>query len=1255
MALTDMLLTAICDSASKAPPMIRIICHIIAITVGERFPNAKYTAVGAFIFLRFFCPVIVSPESLDSTITNDAQMYRGFLLAGKLVQNLANNVLFGAKEPYMVPFNDFLTSNAYRIMCFMRDLSEGPLNSQVEPLLHMEADDFALLHHILIEMMDNMSRILWTSWTGKSSSSSAYHVDFHSVKVQFDRLAYHLARLGTPKDLTPPKGNEGDYFIQGRPLRYSNNQYIEFMRQNGGTSIQEIASRLMFYEGGRSKAGRPVMYFILRRMKLDQTRYESVLYYVFKLLEQVSVEPFELLLDYTMFDEKNNRSSDISWLNRLIALTPFEISHNLEVVYGFNPNSCLCACLDKDLPKSVRSFLQRTIFVTSVSALHHYIKPSELSLPKLAEILQEPPLVHLHSLHRISPAGRRIAITLKLGRNHVQMITTKKQKISEGVSSVLVDVFDIMSIHDICLGLASDTETDFRFKYQQKTAPIICVTPFSNDASRFVFVLKNMKSQCEASESAAKTDYIKNESRIILPESVPGIFTNVALFNMCVPLPELRVVSYRLLCALGRSFGFRIADQLMDAKVLQDICIPGNDRTAVIILSTKLAITEDYQTLDVWREWFVGMRLSEPATQYSCIDYIVPWIPNLGKMCQRNGDEAIIAKSVELLDMLAEITYSASSTVRELLFNKIWGGIAAEVVNGNYLIDLALDALLRYSESHGGIGSTHTEVMAGAFVGMFNAAVCNKVVSRLNRLLNDTAFSWRSSLVNHTSWRMIMIHLRFILMANFDYRGPLRNFIPEVAHAISLTAGLGSTLERETVHSLMINMKQCICVSEPLQKEALIRMQHRLELTANRNTRLLYGLTKDWDAFTFTLETTSDTVDRVPLGSVEQIVTRLLKGITTAAPTADIANAWRARWLSLATSVAFQLNPAVQQRAFIEIGCLAGEGIDDDLIYQILTALSASLKGGYQQLTLAIVICLCNTVSSFPPQSRYLTPLFWVAISLIQIEGENDESLLGVSMQLAIAILQTLDERKEFSGHSTMADTLLAARRAWPGLGAKLDAFSGVNFESYFSFAIVTLFLNVASASRHNSLIEMRSKCFQAIEEFLRLELKLAGKITPHALGYIAGILVKNPGSMDISLLAEQDRMVQILFLAHLTYQLDLLDGADNSKTALYQFLADAALKIPQAFAFIYNSLASRMNREIATSNDPELLKAMESIIIAACAENHFMDKRRYHKALKYIVEELGFWTLGGGHNRQRRGSINHIVLTIDIVNAIIT
>lgn len=94
----------------------------------RRFPDAKFTAVGAFIFLRFFCPAIVAPDA-EGLISSppSKEMRRGLLLIAKVIQNLANNVLFGTKESYMSPLNNFLSQNIYHVTTFLREISvRGP-------------------------------------------------------------------------------------------------------------------------------------------------------------------------------------------------------------------------------------------------------------------------------------------------------------------------------------------------------------------------------------------------------------------------------------------------------------------------------------------------------------------------------------------------------------------------------------------------------------------------------------------------------------------------------------------------------------------------------------------------------------------------------------------------------------------------------------------------------------------------------------------------------------------------------------------------------------------------------------------------------------------------------------------------------------------------------------------------------------------------------------------------------------------------
>jgi len=88
-------------------------------------------AVGGFVFLRFFCPALVAPEAfgLWKGAINPSDR-RSLILVSKIVQNMANGVSFGPKEPFMVPFNDLIEEKKPLMEKILETLSVG-LNSGI--------------------------------------------------------------------------------------------------------------------------------------------------------------------------------------------------------------------------------------------------------------------------------------------------------------------------------------------------------------------------------------------------------------------------------------------------------------------------------------------------------------------------------------------------------------------------------------------------------------------------------------------------------------------------------------------------------------------------------------------------------------------------------------------------------------------------------------------------------------------------------------------------------------------------------------------------------------------------------------------------------------------------------------------------------------------------------------------------------------------------------------------------------------------
>ncbi|XP_060740209.1 ras GTPase-activating protein 1 isoform X1 [Tachysurus vachellii] len=140
-------------AAEILPPTLRFIYGCLQKSVQQKWPTnttMRTRVVSGFVFLRLICPAILNPRMFN--IISDppsATAGRTLTLVAKSVQNLANLVEFGAKEPYMEGVNPFIKNNKQRMIMFLDELGNVPdLPDAPE---HFRTDltrDLAALHEI---------------------------------------------------------------------------------------------------------------------------------------------------------------------------------------------------------------------------------------------------------------------------------------------------------------------------------------------------------------------------------------------------------------------------------------------------------------------------------------------------------------------------------------------------------------------------------------------------------------------------------------------------------------------------------------------------------------------------------------------------------------------------------------------------------------------------------------------------------------------------------------------------------------------------------------------------------------------------------------------------------------------------------------------------------------------------------------------------------------------------------------------------
>ncbi|KAI9317519.1 hypothetical protein BX666DRAFT_2026794 [Dichotomocladium elegans] len=1233
---TEILLNAICSSAAKAPPAFRMELSLIAEAVYKRFSEAKYTAVGGFVFLRLFGPAIVTPDiaGFSKLATPRNKNVRKLQLqATRVIQNLANNVFFGSKETHMIVLNDFVTDNIYKVTSFLREISTIQADqNQAEKLLlnavRMDQKGYNRLHRYLFENLERMSRELASR---KVKGGSADTQSLLEWKKTLDRLSTLIAQLGRPNDIA-----QNDVSLsRNYAVANSNHHYSEFIRRNSHRDVSPISSKSIFYQAGTSRSGRPVFYLVYRNIDVENFDFELLVYYMLRVLEPFLNRPFEFVFDSTRL----NPSCEIPphWLNQFFQLIFTEMTDYLLAIHIYNPSTESQRYMSK-LPRPLANkLIKRAHFYVTLAEFYEAISPSEVHLPKETIDLEKAPSTTFFPVSRvINLKSSSTPVTLKIGQEHIQIITVRKQEFYGNLYTVFNDVYHVSEIDDMIAlpNSKGDSNGEFMIKYDRGKSSMV-LSASKRDA--ILALLRYNKNRYEASKPGGLNE------RAIRPNDVPGRLLNMSLLNIGSEDPGLRLAAYNLLYALSLTFRFDIGNQLLNA---QDLCIPANSTEFIVSISESLSSTESHLTLEFLNECLVGFNKSNDLMRQLCLDYMAPWLRNLALYCRHNPDDnnKNLTKTKDVIRLLIEMTVTRADMYKHMQA-KVWKTFAQV----DDMVNLIIDSFVQYSVEHG-VGSPQAEVMADTIVTMSSISVRGKVISRLRRVIQRSSLRPSRSLTEHPAWTEIAILLRFVLMLSFNNVGPGKPYLPEIFHIVSLLVGAGPTLIRTSVHELVVNMIHTLCTSMPQSEESVKKLHYVLNDVCDSKNRVYFGLTKPHaNAFTITQETMSDVAESVNLSSLESIIRLLLDALSIGAPSIDVANMWRARWMGLVTSTAFQFNPAIQPRSFVVLGCLAQDEVDDDLIYQVLVALRGALaifNETDSNLIVSIMMCLSNVIDNLPADSRYLRSLFWLAISLVQM---RHQATFTPAVEFLQSVLRALDAHNLFSRNG-LVDVLMDSRAQLGDIAKELDMACGVSFDTHFSFAVAGVLLKGIQQNNAKEVV------FQCLTTFLEIDCKRSMEqnvVEARTLGYLAGLLplaAKNntlrellrlAGINDFDLdsleigttyvrifdsLEIPDNTTALLLVSLLVTLLNSAES-ESERLFLYSFLSEAAVSIPEVFALVYESLLPKMNQIVVSGQSYAVIDAVKNILITACSESAFAHSstRRSQKA---YLEELGFSAL---------------------------
>ncbi|KAL2170034.1 hypothetical protein VTG60DRAFT_5374 [Thermothelomyces hinnuleus] len=1022
----------ICASASNIPASFRRICNIISEAVVERFPDAKYTAVGAFIFLRFFCPAIVAPEVEGLVATPPSkEMRRGLLLIAKVIQNLANNVLFGAKEPYMFPLIDFLTNNIYYVTTFLRDISVAPAAPEAppEPSESFEFGSCVALHRFLYEHWDHVRQRLASKEKREFVRSPAESTRSRSPVLE--PLRNLIMNLGPPP--LAVTWNR-PHISTNSPPAYS--RFQDFMLRNAFKVSESFLTSRAVYDGGESKDGLSIICIILRYIDGDSMDFDTLLYCYLKIASRLWHRPFGLLIDSTYYNGHDEPKDELFY--KIESLAPRELTQQLSRIYIYNLNSASRKCFRRML--RVASKNESSVFnpanveyhlIGNVNDLQVHFHLSQLHLPKETINVVKDQRYLFQPITRLSKSKGKVDVVIKVGSQFVQVTTTKKQEIPGfGLSTTVNDIFRLNDVDEAPTSI--QTEDDSAFGLRADSGRIV------------MYFTSPKKTEILQAIRAAKIKYAKDAratksfERLIRPQDVPGTLLNLALTNLATSDPVLRLSSYNLLSALCKAFKFKAASQLLSSR---EISVPLDPSQFIIKISKSLAETEPQLTADFLNEFFVGWDSFLDEQKPLSLAYMAPWIPGLrtsllaGEAEGEKGREKIASLFRKLIDVAL-----SDPTLTFVLEQSVWPVIHQDEV----LLDIFLDEIIKAALSLG-FEDEQTETLTSIARAIGTITLRGKVITRLRKVMNRSSLRTTRYLPDNAVWNEICVLLQFCQVLSFDSAIQAQMYMPEIFHIVTMLANTGMPDVRAVVQRLLINTIHSACTSFALDENRLSKLKATIEtLSDPKNDIFVNSVTFIRDGASISTNQEAGPT----LTATENLATILFETCSVAAPSVDLANAWRSRWMSLVASTAFQNNPAIQPRAFTVMGCLAREEVDDDLLYQVLVALRSSVArfgdDSNNDMLVAIITALSKMMIKLPSASRYGLQLFWLAISLLRLVPSNLFNCTAMFLEAVLTNISTTGDM--YVGGDKVVPYLLQGRLQLEDAAIPLDVAYGIHF-----------------------------------------------------------------------------------------------------------------------------------------------------------------------------------------------------------------
>ncbi|THH13571.1 hypothetical protein EW146_g6666 [Bondarzewia mesenterica] len=1175
-------------SVPALPSMFRELCAHIGKSVNKVWPEAKFAALGAFIFLRFISPAVVAPEIVDVEIPKDdgGVIRRGLMIIAKIIQNLANNIFFG-KEPFMSGLNPFLQRNIVNITRFLSELNKYTPSSAEEERdewtgMTTDDTDGIVLHRFFQTHADVVGRELLT--TSKLSGDGDASVI--NGKRAWDALCAILVDLGQAIEI--PR-------LSSMPSS-EHREFIDLMSRNNNRDTSTV--RDIFVETFTEKVKLfSVFVFFIPKIDVETLDIELLLYHMFKTLTLPAYEgrTFDVIYDWTSFSPSSQ--VPIQWLKHCIDMIPSDIRHRFMTAYILNPND------------AAHKYLRRLYNITAGMHLSSEVK----ACSAIEELLQfvpttcVAPLVYATSLEQEECEEFR-HVTLRHGHD-------KTQAISQSLSCKVTEIVPLADISDVYSVATGHDPSEFIIRKTRQSATLYFSSPKREYIVRCI----------RAAKGRIRISNYPGTERFSRLSNVSAALLHIGMMNMGVEDDELRGASYELLASVMTSFDLSSVPLVS----CRGLWIAGPVLPFLMILSERIASLVPQLTLDFISEVSTTLDKADQSQRLHCLSYMGPWLRNLAQFVDPTSQsyDHSGAKLRDCIRLLIDLTIADPQTL-PIAQKSIWAEIGKLDPT---LVSTVVEELMRAAVD-GGLGSQRCETVALIMMPLSSINVRGQILSKMRKALAKTSAKPTRTLAENSYWGEIAALTRLLVVATQQCKQQALTqfYVPETIHMITLIAATGEPMVRSTLWGIIIDLLQSQWIARSTDVNAGPEIRQLVDEASAPETLRYFGLQRVSRTSELTVWNPKD--EKAILDNHEGLTRFLIRVMEATSGSKGLLNVWRARWMSLVTSTAFQVSPAIQTRAFIVLGALATAEVDDDFFYQMLVAFKAGLAQAAEGETASLVSmlrCISNVVPGLVENSRYLPQIFWLAVALLQ---SSHYAFFEEACRLLRFTIEALSAQGLLRDRG-VSSSLLDYRLPLEEIATQLDQLLSLSFDSNFSFSLAAIMF------KGIRIPHLRAAATDALRTMLRISTRATQEsevpnegpgaaIASEALGYFMALIpvstsprayrqllldsnadaywlvedgVEQPEDqrvprIPLNLLGVMDNSTALLIVSSISNMLVDARGDEAEMEMLFCLLSDLALSYPEMAALVYNGLETKIQDILANSTNPAILKAAASI-----------------------------------------------------------